>query len=87
MSDTAVCTDYVSLTEVRATEPGAVARAWAQRARAAFLAGYGVTDSGSAVLRAYEVHRMLYEVGYERRNRPDWVRIPLAAVEDMTRVD
>ena len=66
---------------------GQQARAWAQRARAAFLAGYGVTDSGSAVLRAYEVHRMLYEVGYELRNRPDWVRIPLAAVEDMTRVD
>ncbi|PQE00038.1 aldolase [Mycolicibacterium parafortuitum] len=41
MSDTAVCTDYVSLTEVRATEPGAVARAWAQRATRPTLRGNG----------------------------------------------
>ena len=41
MSDTAVCTDYVSLTEVRATEPGAVARASAQRTTRPTLRGNG----------------------------------------------
>ncbi|ORB26265.1 Cgl0159 family (beta/alpha)8-fold protein [Mycolicibacterium parafortuitum] len=41
MSDTAVCTDYASLTEVRATEPGAVARAWAQRTTRPTLRGNG----------------------------------------------
>ncbi len=66
---------------------GDQARAWAGAGRAAFLAGYGATGSPPALLRAYEVHRMLYEVGYELRNRPDWVGIPLAAVEDITRAD
>lgn len=41
MSDTAVCADYASLTEVRATDPGAVARAWAQRTTRPTLRGNG----------------------------------------------
>ena len=41
MSDTAVCVDYASLTEVRATDPGAVARAWAQRTTRPTLRGNG----------------------------------------------
>ena len=79
-----------SIDYARAAHPdpdGAAATAWAADARAAFLAGYGPQGSDPALLRAYEVHRMLYEVGYELRNRPDWVRIPLSAVEDVTRAD
>jgi maltokinase len=34
----------------------------------------------SAVLAAFELDKALYEVAYERANRPDWVRIPLEAV-------
>ena len=34
----------------------------------------------NAVLDAYEADKAVYEVVYEARNRPDWVRIPLAAV-------
>lgn len=41
MSDTAMCVDYASLTEVRATDPGAVARAWAQRTTRPTLRGNG----------------------------------------------
>lgn len=66
---------------------GPDARDWALAARAAFLAGYGRRDSDPALLRAYEADRMLYEVGYEMRNRPDWVRIPLSAVKDVARSD
>ena len=32
-------------------------------------------------MRALELDKALYEVIYEVRNRPSWVRIPLAAVE------
>ncbi|QEW03531.1 maltokinase N-terminal cap-like domain-containing protein [Microbacterium lushaniae] len=61
------------------------AHAWAARARAAFLRGYA--GSGAAetpdphVLRAFEVDKALYETVYEARNRPGWVRIPVAAVQ------
>ena len=34
----------------------------------------------SAVLAAFELDKALYEVAYERANRPDWARIPLDAV-------
>jgi maltokinase len=34
----------------------------------------------SAVLAAFELDKALYEVAYERANRPDWARIPLEAV-------
>lgn len=58
--------------------------AWAQAPRAAFVAGYTGQDPGGAehdLLDAYEVDKAVYEVGYEARNRPAWVEIPLAAIE------
>ncbi|MEA2508637.1 MAG: maltose alpha-D-glucosyltransferase / alpha-amylase, partial [Actinomycetota bacterium] len=30
-----------------------------------------------AMLDAFEIDKALYEIGYERGNRPDWVKIPL----------
>lgn len=59
--------------------------AWAATARAAFLRGYAASGAAETadprVLSAFEVDKALYETVYEARNRPDWVRIPLAAVE------
>lgn len=56
-------------------------REWLERARAAFLAGYGHRDD--AVLRAYEANKAVYETVYETLNRPGWVGIPLGAITAM----
>jgi maltokinase len=67
---------------------------WADRNRNAFLEGYveasrraadGTLSPDQQVLvRAYEVDKAVYETIYETRNRPDWVGIPLAAVERLS---
>lgn len=59
---------------------------WVRRNREAFLDGYaeaagGLTDDESALIAAYEVDKAIYEVGYEGRNRPSWIGIPLAALQ------
>lgn len=61
------------------------ARAWARRNREAFCQGYA--DGGGAdpekhltVLRAFEFDKAVYEVLYEARNRPDWLRVPLESI-------
>ena len=67
------------------------ARAWEQRNRQAFLDGYfdtrglaelwpGDSDDVRAVLAAWELDKALYELGYERDHRPDWMEIPEAAI-------
>jgi maltokinase len=68
---------------------------WVQRNRAAFLEGYveasGRTTGGTLsteqelLLRAYEFDKAVYEMVYEARNRPDWIKIPLAAIARLTR--
>ncbi len=63
---------------------------WARAARDAFLAGYSagsgldLTHHGEA-LAAFELDKALYEAVYEAQNRPEWLRIPLDAVERLTR--
>jgi maltokinase len=59
---------------------------WARRCREAYCAGYA---SGAGwdprrkhgLLRAYETDRAVYEVLYEARHRPDWLPVPMAAIE------
>ena len=59
---------------------------WARRARDLFLDGYAA-DAGAdprdhgELLAALELDKALYEAVYEARNRPGWLRIPMAAIE------
>ncbi|MFD3687419.1 phosphotransferase [Nocardiopsis sp. NPDC058631] len=61
------------------------AHAWAQHNREAFCRGYA--DGGGpdpekhlTVLRAFEFDKAVYEVLYEARNRPNWLRVPLESI-------
>jgi predicted trehalose synthase len=77
--------DYVAGTIALEGGDAAAARAWADGARAAFLAGYeaelgsSLAASGT-LLAALELDKALYECVYEARNRPTWLPIPELAV-------
>ena len=69
--------------------------AWLGRNRAAFLEGYRETPgveallprggpSYEAVLKAFELDKALYELGYELAYRPTWADIPRAAIRQLT---
>lgn len=71
--------DYAARTVGRQAG-GADLSIWLRAARAAFLAAYGdVADAD--LLRGFEVEKACYEVRYEANNRPDWVWLPLEALE------
>jgi maltokinase len=72
-----------------------LAAAWEERNRKAFLRGYmeaagagGILPSDpdciAVVLAAFELEKAVYELGYERAFRPDWVHIPLAALHRLS---
>lgn len=73
------------------------ARAWETHNRQAFLEGYrqqrGIDgllpgpDAMAAVMAGYELDKALYELNYERAHRPDWVSIPLDALERLIQGD
>ncbi|WP_432157401.1 maltokinase N-terminal cap-like domain-containing protein [Streptomyces sp. bgisy153] len=59
---------------------------WARRCREAYCAGYAARAGWDprkkhALLRAHETDRAVYEVLYEARHRPDWLAVPMAAIE------
>ncbi|NYF10422.1 putative trehalose synthase [Leifsonia sp. AK011] len=65
---------------------GVDAREWARASRLAFAEGYGEASGTNlaecrAVLDAFEADKALYEAVYEVRNRPEWLAIPVAAIE------
>jgi maltokinase len=79
--------DYVagSTAMSGSAETSARATEWARIAREAFLDGY-VARSGADVrahrllLDAFEIDKAVYEAVYEKRNRPDWLPIPVVAI-------
>ena len=73
--------DYAARTAERTT-PGFDAEGWLARARSAFLAAHGgIGPNEAGLLAAFELEKACYEVRYEAGNRPDWLWLPLAAVE------
>jgi len=57
-------------------------QAWLRDARAAFLDGYGaVRPEEEPLLAAFELEKACYEIVYEANNRPDWIWLPLEALE------
>ena len=85
--------DYVSgsLTMTAGSEQ---AHDWAIAARKAFIEGYGegLVEQGiegkelralldERVCAAYEIDKALYEARYEALHRPDWLGIPMGAIE------
>ncbi len=75
--------DYAARSaEAGSPAPGFAAEAWLARARAALLDGYGgIAADERPLLAAFELEKACYEVRYEAGNRPDWLWLPLAAVE------
>ncbi|MEO6600850.1 MAG: phosphotransferase, partial [Polyangiaceae bacterium] len=74
------------------------ASAWQTHVTGAFLRGY-LRAAGEAsfipksaavldeLLDFYELEKVIYEVGYELDNRPDWLKLPLLGIESIfTRV-
>jgi maltokinase len=76
---------HLPLGDADPQQHNAVALAWASRNRDAFCDGYAqvTTDprDQTVLLRAFELDKAVYEVGYEHNNRPLWLPIPLAAVD------
>ena len=62
--------------------PGFAAETWLRRARTALLDGYGgVAADDPQLLAAFELEKACYEVRYEAGNRPEWLWLPLTAME------
>jgi maltokinase len=73
-------------------ELSVLADAWEDRNVEGFLAAYYAAEGidevlpagdedRAAVLEAFELDKAVYEVGYELGHRPEWIDIPVGAIE------
>jgi maltokinase len=70
----------------------APAPGWADACRAAYCSGYAEVSgrdprTDPVLLRACETDKAIYEAVYEARHRPDWLPVPMAAIERYAMTD
>jgi maltokinase len=79
---------HLAIGDADPQQHAAVAVAWVTRNRDAFCDGYAQVAPDpreqSILLRAFQLDKAVYEVGYEHSNRPPWLPIPLAAITRLT---
>jgi maltokinase len=64
---------------------------WSERNRDAFCTGYAEGAGHDprdelAAIRGFEADKAVYEAMYEARNRPEWLRVPLASLSRLVGV-
>jgi len=72
-----------------------IARRWREAACAEFIAAYdevalanglsGARDEAHGLVELFTLEKLFYELNYEVGNRPDWVAIPLAGLQELLR--
>ena len=73
--------DYAARTAQR-ERPSFDADGWLSSGRRAFLDACGRMGAADApLLAAFELEKACYEIRYEASNRPDWLWLPIAAVD------
>ena len=44
-------------------------------------------DEMRVLIKAFQMEKAVYELGYELNNRPDWLRVPLAGIEELLGIE
>ena len=67
-----------------AAASGDASASWLADCRAAFLTGYGLPETDvQGLLNAFEADKAVYEVIYERRNRPRLLHVPIDSLNKL----
>jgi maltokinase len=82
---------YPVLNTPRSTQLEYRAVEWSERNRDAFCTGYAEGAGHDprdelAAIRGFEADKAVYEAMYEARNRPEWLRVPLASLSRLVGV-
>jgi maltose alpha-D-glucosyltransferase / alpha-amylase len=87
-----------SMTQIDISRLTAWARLWQTWSSWAFLKEYAVTAGDAPfmsrsleelriLLNAFQMEKAVYELGYELNNRPDWLRVPIAGIEQLLGIE